>query len=252
MEKKKAKKKINTTLLFILIVLSYILIFFIGKIIIVPYSNIIKHDKNEIISNNIINEEDAIINNNINSSNVSNSNIVEQNKTGLNNISVDNNTIGIDQNITNPDIEPKPVKIKITENGNKPWDQLEYLDIFKNSYFYNTNIIAPGVSGKYNFEVESTSNKSIIYFIKFIEDNPKRINIKYKLKKDNEYIIGNENEWSYINNESTNNFILQSKDTQKYTLYWYWEHSKNDTDIGMSSDSKYGLQIKISSSVVEE
>lgn len=242
-EKKNKKiKKLNTALFFILFVLSYIFLFLIGKIILFPLIDI---DKNEIPENNVIDENNIINSNdtNRNSDSEVQNNIIINNYSSNNNVNSDNNNEILEN--------PEPVVIKVFEDG-KQWTQLANLNIFANPYFNDNNIIAPGIKHRYNFDIQNASNKKIIYFIKFKEENNKQINLKYRLKKNNEYVLGDNDKWIYINNQTTNNYILDGRSKEGYSLEWYWEDSDRDTAVGQDKNVSYKIDIEISSAVVEE
>lgn len=240
-KKNKKMKKLNTALFFILFVFSYILIFLIGKIILSPIIDINKDDTPE---NNIIEENNIINSNDTNQNDGSEvQNNVSNNYSANNNVNSDNN-----EEITE---NPEPVIIKVFEDG-KQWNQINNLNIFANPYFDDNNVIAPGIKHRYNFDVQNASNKKIIYFIKFKEENSNQINLKYRLKKNNEYVLGDNDEWIYINNQTTNNYVLDGKSKEGYSLEWYWEDSDRDTAVGQDKNVSYKIDIEICSAVVEE
>ena len=74
----------------------------------------------------------------------------------------------------------------------------------------------------------------------------------YRLKKNNEYIFGNDDEWIYIDNKTTNNYILTGKSKENYELEWFWKDSDRDTAIGQDKDASYRINIEVNSVVVEE
>ena len=260
-EKNKKMKRMNTILFIILFIVSYIIIFLIGKIKV----NLLMDVNNNKVSednNNTIYEQNIIANsNNINQNNIyqvqgnkinnslitGNFNNENNNDNSMNNSTNNNTSNNNDNIIENPDSDI----IKVWENG-KQWSQKANLNIFSNSYFNNHNIIAPGIRGRYNFEIENSSNKKIIYFIRFKEENDKEINLKYRLKKNSKYVLGNDNEWIYIDNKTTENYSLVGKAKEGYTLEWYWEDSDRDTQIGQDENVNYKINIEINSAIVEE
>lgn len=69
------------------------------------------------------------------------------------------------------------------------------LNIFNNSAYQYTNKIAPGVSNTYHFVVHNSSNINLKYYVEMYEDSEYQVNLKYRLKRNNNYIIGNDNTW---------------------------------------------------------
>ena len=61
--------------------------------------------------------------------------------------------------------------------------------IFTNSMYKLEDRIAPESSNTYQFVVKNSTNYNIKYQIRFIENNPYSINMKYKLKKNDTYLI---------------------------------------------------------------
>lgn len=113
-------------------------------------------------------------------------------------------------------------------------------------------MIAPGIKHTYNFDIVNKSDDTIKYYISFIEKNPKKVNMKYKLKNENKYLFNSENQWIYINKEKTDSHIIPPKGTDHYTLYWYWEDTDRDTEIGKDKNATYSVNIRINSELVEE
>lgn len=105
------------------------------------------------------------------------------------------------------------------------------LDIFKNK------IIAPGMSGLYLFNVHAKSK--IKYSIKMDKISKYDINLKYRLKKNNQYIIDN---WVKVDKLNTEEFNLNKNETDNYILEWKWFDSNQDNFIGRNLD-KYILNI---------
>ena len=121
-------------------------------------------------------------------------------------------------------------------------------DIFENKYFDNKKI-APGVSGTYEFDVINNRKSKVKYKINTSNTNNSNINLQYRLKRDNEYVIGNESTWVKINNLSLNDVLLNSKSTHSYILEWKWPYEDGidniDTQIGKDGNSKYELNISV-------
>ncbi|MBR6689457.1 MAG: hypothetical protein IKL68_05525 [Clostridia bacterium] len=136
--------------------------------------------------------------------------------------------------------------IKVTA-GDMEIKKDSQLDIFKNAKFDYKNIIAPKSKGEYTFCVKNTTDKNISYNIKFEEEMQYHINMKYKLKIDNVYIRGSENEYVDIEELSVEDIVGTKESINMYTLEWYWEDDdKNDTIVGRQNiDQEYTLHLEI-------
>ena len=121
-------------------------------------------------------------------------------------------------------------------------------DIFENVYFDNRKI-APGVSGTYDFDVINNRKSKVKYKINTSNKNSSNIDLQYRLKRDNEYVIGNESTWVSISNLNLTNILLSSDSIHSYTLEWKWPYEGGidnlDTQIGKEDTSKYELKISV-------
>ena len=66
--------------------------------------------------------------------------------------------------------------------------------------------------------------------------------LKYRLKKNNDYLIS---DWVSYSELSQEKIRLNSNSTDTYYLEWKWFSSSNDNSIGEDINSKYGLSIDI-------
>ena len=150
------------------------------------------------------------------------------------------------------DVNAESIKItKVTQDGSS-WEDIEDLNIFTNPEFENEKIIAPMSKSEYKFKIENTLDDTIQYNIRFIENNSLNVNIKYRLKLDNYYIIGNEDVWEDVENLKLEDIILTKNSSNIYTLEWFWEEANNDTEIGKKVYVDYKLKIDIDSEVYIE
>lgn len=124
------------------------------------------------------------------------------------------------------------------------WEQTSQLEIFYNEYF-NDIKIAPGVNGDYTFDIKNSRGNKIKYNISLSDTNDYNINMKYRLKKGNEYIIGDSNTWVSIDELVYNNQQLDVNDSIDYTLEWIWEDANNDTNVGETVGANYSLTITV-------
>ena len=126
------------------------------------------------------------------------------------------------------------------ESGNYVYQQS--LNIFNNKYF-NSNKIAPGVSSIYKFRVNNESNIDTKYYIKMTEISEYNINLKYRLKRNGLYIIGDVN--NYVNAEEleTTYYELNQNKFDDYELDWKWFDDDLDNLAG-SKALEYNLNIR--------
>ena len=138
----------------------------------------------------------------------------------------------IDDAINVYDKDKSPVK----------WNGATDLKIFTKSYYTLPGVIAPESEDIYQFEVKNKTAYNLKYDIKFIESNYYNINMQYKLKKNDTYLIDHYVSASELN-VSSMELGVNEQDT--YYLEWKWVSSSNDTAIGKSADANYGLKIEI-------
>ena len=132
------------------------------------------------------------------------------------------------------------------KNGNYLYQQR--LQIFNNPAFEFTNKIAPGVSNVYHFVVHNSTNKTVKYRLKMIEDSEYKINMVYRLKTGDRYVIGNDSKWVTADELETDFNNLQNYKSDSYSLEWKWLYEgddENDTIAGMNMESEYKLNIRI-------
>ncbi len=144
------------------------------------------------------------------------------------------------------EVEDKYVLNKIyVDDKNGDYIYQQNLEIFNNAAYEYTNKIAPGVSNVYNFVVHNSSNGTAAYRFLMYENTEYSVNLKYRLKKNGSYIIGNENNWVSADelNVGLSNLAKDSRD--KYALEWKWfDDDENDTIAGKNMTSAYKLNIR--------
>jgi len=103
-------------------------------------------------------------------------------------------------------------------------------------------IIAPESSSTYQFVVKNGTEYNLKYNVTFIEDNPYNVNMKYKLKRNDTYII---DEYVSASELTAENIILPISNNDTFYLEWKWVSSSNDTEIGKIDNANYGLKIEV-------
>ena len=137
----------------------------------------------------------------------------------------------------------------VSDNKIVKWNDNTDLNIFTDSKKISkvNGKIAPESTGIYVFNVNNKTKYNLKYNISFIESNEYSINMKYKLKKGNTYLVDQYVSYAQLN---INDMILNSNKTDIYSLEWKWvgDNDNNDTTIGMSAkdgDINYSLKINI-------
>ena len=132
------------------------------------------------------------------------------------------------------------------KNGNYIYQKK--LEIFNNAAFEYTNKIAPGSSNTYHFVVHNSTDTKLQYYLQMYEQSEYNINLKYRLKRNNNYIIGNENNWVNVNELKTAFSKINFGTSDSYSLDWKWEYEDGndiqDTFVGENINSMYELNIR--------
>jgi len=186
--------------------------------------NIIRDINNDGHVSNIINNENKLINDNK----------IVSNKTEVTNV------------VKNNDIE-KNGMLKVYDND-VDWSSKNELRIFSNPVYNFKNIVAPGSYNMYKYIVNNNEKFDVLYGLKFLEDNKDSINMKFKLKRNGEYIIGDDLNWESLNHKVINDLPLGINSYDVYLLEWKWMDGKDDTKAGFNqSDYKLNIEIKAKS-----
>ncbi len=156
--------------------------------------------------------------------------------------------------VTTPSPNEKPEEVDgiITLwEGNKNWNQLEEINVFKSKFYKKdyTGKIAPGFLGTYEFDLENNWDKPVTYILSFKEENPDNVNMVYKVMRENEYVLGNENQSVYINGVKLEQITIPGKTKIRYTLKWKWEDTAYDTELGVKDNTQYKLKVNFQATV---
>ena len=134
-------------------------------------------------------------------------------------------------------------------DGKIVWNGVAEAEIFKSPLYEINGTIAPEDSNIYQFIVKNGTSYKMKYSIKFIETNPYNANIKYKLKRNNTYVVDHYVSASEIVANFTN---MASNDKDTFYLEWKWISSDNDTEIGKIENATYGLKIEIKAESIND
>lgn len=234
------EKKIIIYLIIVTMLLVYYSLFFIHNI---NVRNTLKDTKSIEIkypqnNNEINNSVDINLQGNTMVNNTTNSNVVN------------NNTGNGEINNPGGNIVDNNDRFKITQDS-ESWKDLKSLDIFNNRYFNDHSIIAPGISGKYNFTVENYRENKMQYNLNFTEQNIYNINMVYKLKSNGSYIAGDEQEFVKYNELNKEDLVINANAKDVFTIEWKWQDDKNDTQIGKTEGANYSLKIIVNAFELE-
>ena len=123
------------------------------------------------------------------------------------------------------------------------------LAIFENAAFEYKDKIAPGVSNTYNFVVHNSSEMNLKYYIEMYEESEYDVNMKYRLKKANQYVIGDDSTWVTADQLKTEFSNIGISTSDSYSLDWKWEYEDGvddkDTLAGEKMTSDYKLNIRV-------
>lgn len=225
MKNKRKVLIINLFFSILLIILIYLLIHYFGYINekkkILPTGNI-----------DIIDIDDNINDNNSNDTNDTNKN--PNNVDNQNNI--DKNKLDNKSNSRESDF--------IVRDNYSIWNS-KRLRIFTNQAYQYTSMIAPNLSNSYDFVIKNNSKYDLYVDIYMEEDNPFNINMKYKLRGNNNYLVGSKDKYVDVSKLSQRNILIKANSSKEYSLDWKWIDSDNDTEIGENINSNYKLSINI-------
>lgn len=235
-------RKIKDIIVILFIITTYVSIFFIGELKQNAGTQLVDNKNgNNTVENDISNNVDNIVENTIINNNVQNGTTHNNNQnvnTTINNSNIKDST----NNSSNNTVIDSGINVIITEKD-KSWTELERLSIFNNEFFKGENKIAPGVYGSYEFKVDNQSKSSIVYNIKMSENNSYKINLKYRIRKNGQYL---NDEYVSADNLQILKQQLESYGKDTYIIDWKWFDSDNDTEIGKNAENvKYNLFIKI-------
>lgn len=132
----------------------------------------------------------------------------------------------------------------IVYDKDKIWDNKE-LRIFSNPAYEYESIIAPGSLNTYTYVVRNNNDFDMVIDMKFVEENEKDINMKFKVKSQGKYLIGSEDKYDEIKDKTIEQIKIPAKSQISYILDWKWIDSDNDTQIGFDIGSTYKLSINI-------
>jgi len=136
----------------------------------------------------------------------------------------------------------------VVDNYTVKWDGKKDLKIFTNSAYELEDRISPESSNTYKFVIKNKTEYKLKYKITFVETNKENINMKYRLKKNDEYLVDSYTTYENINVEDQ---VFESGENDTYYLDWKWFSSSNDTHVG-KIQAEYSLKIEIEAESINE
>lgn len=172
-------------------------------------------------------------------------------------------------NYQNPEKSNNSENSNNTENTTKPednntddeqfnvdvYDKDQYfgdhtpLNIFTNaSYDIADDKIAPTSENSYQFVIRNRNEFGITYNLDITEENQFNVNMKFRLKLNGKYVVGDDNTYVSASELNQYNIKLADQTHDVYTLDWKWFEGENDTEVGENIEAYYKLALKITAS----
>ena len=145
---------------------------------------------------------------------------------------------------------PYETKIIQVSSEAKEWHQNDNINLFKTRNRKGEKVIWPGQSGSYDFVVQNNNNDPITYQLSLDEANRDNINMKYRLKLNNVYVVGYEKTYESIDKVKLDNVTILGKGKSLFTLEWTWEKADNDAKIVREGLATYRIYIDVYSKVI--
>ena len=145
-----------------------------------------------------------------------------------------------------PSIEQPPDTGLTVYDDDKTYGIDTKLNIFtKKSYYVVDDKIAPTSENSYQFVIRNNNDFNIKYNLEVNEVNKYRINMKYRLKLNGKYVVGDDYNWVTYDKLNQYNLVLDNYNYDVFTLDWKWFESSNDNQVGTDVNSHYGLNLSI-------
>ncbi len=166
--------------------------------------------------------------------------------------------IGYGFGVSKRPVSPEPIptsdeySIVISDEAGK-WSDSEEGNTLNIFVVSGRNYVAPYDNGVYKFDIVNEKNGKISYDLSITETNEDKVNIKYKLKNNGNYIIG-QNGWVKYDQIVLDDIKINGAETHEYELEWMWVSEDNaaDTQIGLKPNrSKYSMTINMSAIELE-
>lgn len=134
------------------------------------------------------------------------------------------------------------------EHSKITWNGASDLKIFTNPVYEFDGIIAPESENTYQFVVKNDTKYKLKYSLSFEETNPYNINMKYKLKKNNTYVVDH---YVSYNELKLLGQALNVDKNDTFYLEWKWISTDHDNYAG-ENGANYTLKINIKAESVND
>ena len=101
------------------------------------------------------------------------------------------------------------------------------LKIFENPAYEYKEVIAPGSSNTYQFIIRNINSFDIKVDFSTTEVNKNNVKLKFRLRENNKYIIGDSSKWVTIKDLKYSNIRINSMEYKTYSLDWKWDYSES-------------------------
>lgn len=139
-----------------------------------------------------------------------------------------------------------PVLFVAGEDGTA-WEETENIPVFLNERFGDT-VIAPGMSGSYQFVFENRNAHALEFSFTFGEGNEYGIRLVYRLRRDGVYIAGNDRSLS-AEELSVSGMTIEAQSSSVFAIEWHWLHDDAADTAAGENGAQYTLHIAFSASV---
>ena len=150
---------------------------------------------------------------------------------------------GFSKDVFNSD-KSRPEIGLVVEDNDAVWGNRE-LRIFSNPAYEYDSIIAPGSSNSYTFVIRNNNTFDIVVNVVMTEENPSGANMKYKLRSQGTYLVGNDKNYEDVSKLNIGEIVLPANSQKSFILDWKWVDSDKDTDSGVSIDNIYKLILNV-------
>lgn len=139
-----------------------------------------------------------------------------------------------------------PVLFVAGEDGTS-WAETENIPVFMNERFGDT-VIAPGMSGSYEFVFENRNAHALEFAFTFGEENEYGIRLVYRLRRDGVYIAGSDRSLT-VEELSVSGMTIEAHSSSVFEIEWQWLHNDAADTAAGENGAQYTLQIAFSASV---
>ena len=82
------------------------------------------------------------------------------------------------------------------------------------------------------------------YDLNFSANNPYNVNLKFKMKLNGKYVVGDESTWKDGEDLTQKDRFISIHSNDIYTIEWKWIDAPNDTEVGETDGAVYTLKVQ--------